>query len=308
LNNWATRNHISTQYVFLNEQLATIPSNRSRILFFYRLYLGHDLYFDGHAPSHHQARQNCALNAFYFLRQNHISPPSTPQSPYPSSPTSKTKNQAKSTISLMYERAKQIGLSVRIEYHDPFTITYHIGEQYSATGQGFNEHLAKQAAAEKLLQILPLTNVQQINPITRIYQLAQARQVKIEFIQLDKCSNEHNFTFQIRFGEKEIAQGQGKTKQIAKRTAAEMLLNKLEPIVSLPPPPSKGLLKRDGNNENLNKQEKKHVHFVEEVIENDEKFSPRQLLPSISDYNKQQLNEACQKLQIHVKYLDEMVC
>jgi len=155
LNTWATRNHIAIQYVLLNEQLLSPSSNRSRILFYYRLYIGHDLYFDGHGPTHQQARTNCALNAFYFLRQNQISPPSTPQLNFSSSPTSKIKHQRKSEIALMYERAKQLGLSVRIESHDPFTVIYHIGEKYSAMGKGFNKHSAKQSAAEKILEILP---------------------------------------------------------------------------------------------------------------------------------------------------------
>jgi len=204
----------------------------------------------------------------------------------------------------MYERAKQLGLSVRMESNDPFTVTYYIGEKYSAIGKGFNKHSAKQSAAEKILEILPINNNQQ-NPITRIYQLAQIRQVKIEFIQLN---TKENYLFQIKFGENEYAEGYGKTKQLAKRAAAEILLEKLDPIVILPPPPAKGLLKRDGNNDNLNKQEKKHVHFVEEVIEKDEQLSPRQYSPNISNSNKQQLIEACQKFQIHVEYLDEMVC
>jgi len=233
-----------------------------------------------------------------------MSPPSTPQLNISSSPTSKIKYQTKSEISLMYERAKQLGLSVRMESNDPFTVTYHIGEKYLAIGKGFNQHSAKQSAAEKMLEILPINNNQQ-NPITRIYQLAQIRQVKIEFIQLISIEN---FLFQIKFGDNEHAEGYGKTKQMAKRAAAEILLEKLEPIVILPPPPVKGLLKRDGNNDNINKQEKKHVHFVEEVIEKDEQLSPRQLSSNISNSNKQQLIEACQKLKIHLEYLDELVC
>ena len=63
------------------------------------------------------------------------------------------------------------------------------------------------------------------------------------------------------------------------------------------------VLKRNGN-----KQEKKHVHFVEEVIEKDEQISPRQLSPNRSNSNKQQLIEACQKLKIHIEYFDETVC
>jgi hypothetical protein len=225
---------------------------------------------------------------------------------FPSSPTPKIKHPIKSEISLMYERAKQLGLSVRVESIDPFTVTYHIGEKYSASGKGFNQYSAKQSAAEKMLQILPSNNIQQNpNPITRIYQLAQQRQVKIECIQ---SSNRENFICQLKFGENDTAEGHGKTKQLARRAAAEILLDKLDPIVILPPPPAKGLLKRDGNNENLTKQEKKHVHFVEEVIEKDEQISPRQPSSTISNSNKQQLIDACEKLKIHVEYFDEMVC
>ncbi|CAF4421961.1 unnamed protein product, partial [Adineta steineri] len=81
------------------------------------------------------------------------------------------------------------------------------------------------------------------------------------------------------------------------------------PIVVLPPPPAKGLLKRDGNKENITKQEKKHVHFVKVVIKKDEQLSSRQSPPSpnMSCSNKQQLIEACQKFQIHLEYLDEMI-
>ncbi|CAF0856991.1 unnamed protein product [Adineta steineri] len=312
LNAWASRNHIPIQYVLRKEQFLSTSPNRSHILFYYRVYLGHDLYFDGHGPTHQQARVNCALNAFYFLRQNQLSPPSTPQLNFSScsSPISKSKHSTKSEISLMYERAKQLGLSVHIEFLDRFTVTYHIGGQYSATGKGFNKHSAKQAAAEKMLKILPTTDLQStINPITRIYQFAQARQVKIEFIPI---SNKDTYIFQIKFGDNTIVEGQGKTKQMAKRAAAEILLDKLDPIVVLPPPPAKGLLKRDGNKENITKQEKKHVHFVEEVIKKDEQLSSRQSPPSpsssnMSCSNKQQLIEACQKFQIHLEYLDEMI-
>ncbi len=288
LNTWASRNHLSIRYVLLNEQFPSTLTNRARVLFYYRLYLGQDLYFDGHGPTHQQARINCALNALYFLRHNPPSPPSTPQSS--SSPALKTKSE----ISLMYERAKQLGLPVRLEFNDPFTATYYIGEKYSATSKGFNKQSAKQSAAEKILEILPKTS----NPLTRVYQLAQSRQVKIEFIQLPIKDNYH---YQIKFGDHEHAEGFGKTKQFAKRAAAEALLEKLDPIVVLPPPPVKGLLKRDGT-----KQEKKHVHFVEDVIEKDEQITSRQSSTHYS--NKQELINACQKLKIHVEYNDEMVC
>ena len=178
LNHWAVRNHLRANFVFLNDQFVTI-ANQPRHLCFYRLHLGSDLHFDGHGSSHQQARTHCALNALNFLRQKPLSPPSTPQLTSP-----KKTRTTKSDISLMYERAKQLGLTVRTEWKDPLTVTYRIGEEYVSTGQGFNRHSAKQQAAERMLSILPVDDDQAIptiNPITRLYQLAQARQVHLEF-------------------------------------------------------------------------------------------------------------------------------
>ncbi|CAF5173360.1 unnamed protein product, partial [Rotaria magnacalcarata] len=97
-------------------------------------------------------------------------------------------------------------------------------------------------------------------------------------------------------------------KRIAKQLAAEALLQKLDTVVVLLPPPSKSLLKRDGNSEKTNKQEKKHVHFVEEIIENDDKMScsPSSLSSNVENSYKKQLIETCQKLRIHIEYLDKM--
>jgi hypothetical protein len=224
----------------------------------------------------------------------------------------------------MYERAKQLGLSVQIEHNEPLTVTYHIGEQYSATGTGITKHAAKQIAAEKMLEILPLPKEkikqkhnrkhsnqhkkfieqkgsnnyslsEEINPITRLYQIGRAREKKIEFIQIENNENEKIFYFHVKFGENDFADGYDKNKQAAKRIAAENLLLKLnfdplESIInSLPPPPKKGLLKRE---ENSNKQqEKKHVHFIED-----------QLIT-----NKQKLFDACQKLNINIQYDDQIM-
>jgi len=222
----------------------------------------------------------------------------------------------------MYERAKQLGLSVQIEHNEPLTITYHIGEQYSTTGTGSTKHAAKQIAAEKMLEILPLPKEkikqkhnrkhsnqhkkfieqkgsnnyslsEEINPITRLYQIGRAREKQIEFIQLENDKNEKLFHFHVKFGENDFADGYHKNKQAAKRLAAENLLSKLnfdllESIDnSLPPPPKKGLLKRE---ENSNKQqEKKHVHFIED-----------QLIT-----NQQKLLNACQKLNINIQFDDQ---
>jgi len=47
--------------------------NHRHILFSYRLYFGHNLYFDGHGSSHQQARINCAQHALNFIHQNETS-------------------------------------------------------------------------------------------------------------------------------------------------------------------------------------------------------------------------------------------
>jgi hypothetical protein len=70
LNTWTTQHHIPTRYVLLNEQHLPPLVNRPHIIFTYRLYVGHNLYFDGHGPSHQQARVNCAYHALNFIHQN----------------------------------------------------------------------------------------------------------------------------------------------------------------------------------------------------------------------------------------------
>jgi hypothetical protein len=221
----------------------------------------------------------------------------------------------------MYERARQLGLSVRMEHNEPRTVSYHIGEEYSTTGTGQTKHAAKENAAEKMLRILPVPEEkvktkpnrkhsnqhkkfieqkgsnnyslsEEINPITRLYQIGRAREQKIEFIQIEI---EEGFHFHVKIGENESADGYDKNKQAAKRLAAENLLSKLNSdllgsiVISLPPPPKKGSLKRE---ENSNKQqEKKHVHFVEDH----------------SMIIQQRLMNACQKLNINIQYEDQMI-
>lgn len=302
LHRWATRNNISTNYVLLNDQFKIKSSNQSQTLH-YRLYLGIRLYFDGYGYTHQQARNNCALNAFYFLRQNRLS---TQDLKVASSVMSKKQQQTKSDVSIMYERAKQLGLTVDVTFDDPLTVTYRIGEKYSATATGSDHKSAKLMAAKKMLKILPINNNQtKANAVTRIYQLAQLRQVSVQFIQL---VDKENFTYQVKFGDNDIAEGHAKTKQLARQDAAQCLLNKLEKVLALPPPPAKGVLKRHENTENANKQEKKHVHFVEDVVEKDEKTSPHESLSTVVNSYKKQLIEACEKLNIHIEYSDKMVC
>ncbi|UJR28977.1 hypothetical protein I4U23_010195 [Adineta vaga] len=330
LNKWAARHHIPTQYVLLNEQHLPVSKtsswNHPQTIFHYRLYFGQDLYFDGQGPSHQQARTSCASQALHFIQNN----------PTPLVISIPTQIQQKSQISLMYERAKQLGLSVQLEQHEPLSVTYRVGDQYSTTGTGQTKQAAKESAAEKMLEILPLpmdkmktkstrkhnkqhkkfieqkgsTNyslTEEINPITRLYQIGRARDIQIEFIQLENLSIEHPFYFQVKFGENDYADGCGKTKQIAKKCAAENLLAKLNPdllgsvLITLPPPPIKGLLKRD---ENCNKQqEKKHVHFLEEqIIEHEKTITNHQSMFTV----KQQLITACQKLNIQIQYEDQL--
>jgi uncharacterized protein YpiB (UPF0302 family) len=222
----------------------------------------------------------------------------------------------------MYERARQLGLPVRIEHNEPLTITYHIGEEYSTTGTGQTKHAAKENAAEKMLAILPLVQEkvktkptrkhsnqhkkfieqkgsnnyslsEEINPITRLYQIGRAREQKVEFIQME---NTDAFHFHVKLGEHDFADGYDKNKQAAKRLAAENLLSKLNStllesiVISLPPAPKKGLLKHEVNSKNQ-QQEKKHVHFVDDQ-------------PMIT---QQRLTHACQKLDIHIQFEDQMI-
>ncbi|CAF2576009.1 unnamed protein product [Rotaria sp. Silwood2] len=248
----------------------------------------------------------------------------------------------------MYERAKQLGLTVQPEYNEPLTITYHIGEQYSTTGTGQTKHAAKQIAAERMLEILPLPTEndiqkqkhnrkhsnqhnkfieqkgssnysvsEKINPITRLYQIARARNINIEFNELEYSISEKLFHFNVKFGENDFGNGYGKNKKLAKQSAAENLLSKLNPDILgsinistsslVPVQPIKSLLKRE---ENLNKQqqqqqhEKKHVHFIEdEIIQHEKNTNNHQSSITI----KQQLINACQKLNINIQYDDQII-
>ncbi|CAF1265068.1 unnamed protein product [Rotaria magnacalcarata] len=338
LNAWAAQNHIPIQYVLLDQHNVTTPNNISSnfpcIIFYYRLYLGQDLHFDGHDLSHQLARINCAYHALNFIRENE-------KSILKSLSSIQTQIQSKSPISIMYERAKQLGLSVQIKYNEPLTITYLIGEQYSAMGTGATKNAAKRIAAEQMLEILPLSSevvkqkhirkhgsqhkkfieqkgsvsyslTGQINPITRLYQIGRARDIKIEFNELENENDDKTFHFHVKFGDDDSADGYGKNKQIAKRSAAENLLSKLNPNLlesidvatpaSLPVGPIKSLLKRD---ENVNEQhEKKHVHFIEdELVEHEKKTIEHQSSITI----KQQLINACQKLNLDIQYDDQLI-
>ncbi|CAF1200012.1 unnamed protein product [Rotaria sordida] len=344
LNTWAAQHHIPTRYILLHEQLQpssnNLSWNRPHIIFYYRLHLGQHFYFDGYGSSRQQARIDCAYHALNFIHQNE-------KFILESLASKSTQIQSKSEISLMYERAKQLGLTVQIEYNEPLTITYHIGEQYSTTATGQTKNTAKQIAAEKMLEILPLptendkqkqkhnrkhTNQhkkfieqkgsnnyslsEKINPITRLYQIARARNINIEFTELENSTNEKNFHFHVKFGENDFADGYGKNKKLAKQSTAENLLSKLNPDIlglinistssSLPIQPIKSLLKRD---ENLNKQqqqqqEKKHVHFIDdEIIQHEKNTNNHQSSITI----KQQLINACQKLNINIEYDDQTI-
>ena len=94
-------------------------------MFYDRLYLGYNLYFDGHVCTHQHAPTHCILNAFYFLYRNQLLFPSID---IRLSLFSKIKHRTKSNVSLMYERAKLLGLSVHLDFNDPYTVTYSIGD------------------------------------------------------------------------------------------------------------------------------------------------------------------------------------
>ena len=349
LNTWTAKHHIPIRYVLLHEEHLPRSINSSSIhprqIFYYRLYFGQHFYCDGYGSSYHQARTNCAWYALNYIYQNQEAIMQSIQS------TSSQvrfyllsiyllkifliKIQQKSPISLMYERAQRLGLSVHVERNEPLTITYVIGEQYSTTGSGSTKQAAKQIAAEKMLEILPLPKEkskhnrkhdrqhqkfieqkasndyslsEQINPITRLYQIARARNIKVEFHELDYLSNEKLFHFHVKFDEHDVADGYGKSKRLAKRLAAENLLSKIYPDVlksidSSVLLPRKSLLKRD---ECINKQqETKHVHFGhDEIIPYEQtSISNSQLSTKI----EQQLRNACQKLNIYIQYDNQIL-
>ena len=223
----------------------------------------------------------------------------------------------------MYERAKQLDLPVQVQQNEPLTITFLIGDQYSATGTGTTKSLAKRVAAEKMLDLLPLTiarekvkvlrkrthqhekfivqkgaidygSSQEINPITRLYQIARAKSTNVHFEELEKPTNDRSFQCRVQFGEHYSADGHGQSKQAAKRSAAELLLSKLNftlqgPVPSLPVTSSKSLLKRDEDSNR--RQEKKRVHFDGQDID-----------PESSATTQQRIISACEKLKITMDY------
>jgi hypothetical protein len=263
------------------------------------------------------------------------------------------KMQPKSAISLMYERAKQLNLPVELDNEQALTVTYRIGDNYSTTGTGSTKQLAKRMAAEKMLELLPMTQVQcesqpktqhkrtkqhrkfieqrgstayslshDINPITRLYQIGQARQVRVRFEQMKKSTGDQPFHCQVYFGETHCIDGFGQSKQLAKRSAAERLLSELDPeflssvSVSVPTaiaatttasavphssPPVKSLLKSNEHARTHN--EKKHVQFVDESTAEQTNTSGRCSSVNIDE----QLTNACDKLNIRLQHQNELV-
>lgn len=195
-----------------------------------------------------------------------------------------------------------------------FRLIYHyrvyLDDDFFFDGYGSTHQQARLHCAQNALYFLrsnvhsPATSPttpskpNEINPLTKIYQLAQQRQVKIECLQLFDRDNVH---IQMKFGDLHSVDGYGKNKYLAKRSAAESLLEKLDTVVCLPPPPAKGLLKRDG--QTTKSETKKHVHFDENLIDKPEQTSVRSSPGSL----KQQLITYCQKLQIHIEFEDEIL-
>lgn len=234
----------------------------------------------------------------------------------------------------MYERAKQLDLPVQIQQNDPLAITFLIGKQYSATGTGTTKILAKRMAAEKMLELLPLPeerekvkvlrkrthqhqkfieqkgaseygSSQEINPVTRLYQIARAKSTNAHFEELEKPTNDKSFHCRVQFGEHDSADGHGHSKQAAKRSAAETLLSKLNVNLqgtspSLPVTSSKSSfkLKRDGNANRL--EEKKRVHFDGQDIDRSNDRADR------GSSIQQRMRSACEKLKITVDYDDKV--
>lgn len=194
-----------------------------------------------------------------------------------------------------------------------FRLIYHyrlyIDDDFFFDGYGCTHQQARLHCAQNAFYFLrsntihspvqsPTKSSNDFNPLTKIYQLAQQRQTKIECVQLFDHENVH---IQMKFGDKYLVDGYGKNKYLAKRSAAEILLEKFETNISLPPPPTKGLLKRDG--QTPKNESKKHVHFDENLIDKQEQSTARSSPVSL----KQQLMNYCQKLQINIDYQDEIL-
>lgn len=313
LNTWAAQNRIPTRYVLIHVEFLPPSSRneekRSRQIFFYRLFIGDDFSFDGQGFSHVQARQNCAFLALNSLRAT----------PVPVPIESFVQVETKSPITLMYERARQLGLTVEMETPSNTTVVLRIGNEFTSTATGATKQEAKRLAAEKLLETLPSPPVEkrnakrttqhrkfveqrgsldygrteEINPITRVYQIGQARHVRVEFRQVETESTEKPFHFVVEFGEEHRCDGFATSKQGAKRLAAETLLAQLNRKEG----PMKSLLKRDETSTN----EKKHVHFLVDETTEAAKDENRSAAFSV----KQQLIKSCERFRIRLEFEDE---
>ena len=234
----------------------------------------------------------------------------------------------------MYEHAKQLNLSVQVQQNEPLAITFLVGDQYSATGTGTTKNLAKRAAAEKMLEILPLPSEkekakvlrkrthqhqkfieqkgasdygasQEINPITRLYQIARAKSAHVHFDEIEKPTNDKSFHCHVHFDEHYSADGRGQSKQAAKRSAAELLLSKLngnlqDTAPSLSVASTKSVLKQVEQTDRPNG--KKHVHFDGQDIERSNDGTKHVSSTTI----QQRIISACERLKITMSYDDKV--
>ena len=74
LNTWASRHQFPIRYMLLDHRF--LPTCNSPSMshpcstFYYRLYVGQHLYFDGQGLSHQQARIDCARHAINFIDEH----------------------------------------------------------------------------------------------------------------------------------------------------------------------------------------------------------------------------------------------
>ncbi|CAF0976406.1 unnamed protein product [Didymodactylos carnosus] len=372
LNTYAAKQNISTKYVLLDQQ----PYHRGWC-YYYRLYIGvdTDLYFDGDAFTHQQARNMCAHNALEYFKQFS----QTEQQSAFNNNDNNIKKKTKSDISILYEQAKRLQLPIHFEINfiydhlnqRTFHATFYVGDE-TGYGQGQTKQIAKLMAAKNILGKLSLssptfTPIRQqrsprrkkptkcsyqfkqqkveapnygrgtINPIARLLQIQQAKNKKfiyelinnendenqnknengekLFYCRLTVTSGNSDGTHDVNDEHETI--GSGINKRLAKRNAAEQMLEKLgysqTSVNILPPPPRKSSLKGSStiNNKNIdNNTEKKHVKFLtDEPIEKlsttneskNESTKPDESSDIAENY-KQELEQSCTNLNIQILY------
>ncbi|XP_036374507.1 double-stranded RNA-binding protein Staufen homolog 2-like isoform X1 [Megalops cyprinoides] len=238
-------------------------------IFYVQLMVGNNE-FIGEGRTRQAARHNAAMKALQVLRNEPI-PEKPPQGSDEKKETDESGDASKSEISLVYEIALKRNLPVSFEvlresgppHMKSFVTRVTVGE-FTAEGEGNSKKLSKKRAALSVLQDLkklpflpvvekpklhfkkrPKTILKQagpeygqgMNPISRLAQIQQAKKEKEpEYTLLSErgMPRRREFIMQVKVGS-EVATGTGPNKKVAKRHAAEAMLQQLGYRASTPP-------------------------------------------------------------------------